>query len=281
MILLALPSCTRGGSSGDKDLIERARERGVIRVGFANEPPYAFLDPETGELAGEAPAVARMVLDALGVERIEGVLVEFGALIPGLQAGRFDMIAAGMYITPDRCGAVAFTQPTYCVGEAFLVAEGNPLELHSYADLIAHSTARLGLVSGTVEVGYAEALGVPEDRIVMFPDMASAAAGVAAGRADAFAGTSLTVADLSERLGDTSGLEPADPFEQPVIDGESVLGCGAFAFRPGDTAVRDTFDAEIANVLGTPAHLEAIRPFGFGEATAVPQGVTRERLCGP
>ena len=35
----------------------------------------------------------------MGINQVEGVLTEFGSLIPGLQARRFDIIAAGMYVT--------------------------------------------------------------------------------------------------------------------------------------------------------------------------------------
>ena len=32
-----------------------------------------------------------------------------GFVIPGLNAGRFDLIAAGLFITPERCEQVAFS----------------------------------------------------------------------------------------------------------------------------------------------------------------------------
>jgi polar amino acid transport system substrate-binding protein len=35
----------------------------------------------------------------MGIHQIEVVTTDFGSLIPGLQAGRFDVIAAGMYRT--------------------------------------------------------------------------------------------------------------------------------------------------------------------------------------
>jgi polar amino acid transport system substrate-binding protein len=46
------------------------------------------------------------------------VLTEWGSLIPGLNAGRFDIITAGMYITPKRCKNVAFTDPMGVFAEA-------------------------------------------------------------------------------------------------------------------------------------------------------------------
>jgi polar amino acid transport system substrate-binding protein len=123
------------GAGVDEPTLERIRREGVVRVGFANEAPFAFIDTSSGRLTGEAPEIARVVFSRLGVGEIEGVLTEFASLIPGLKAGRFDVIAAGMYVTPERCREVAFSQPTYAVGEAFLVAAGNPLQLHGYEDV--------------------------------------------------------------------------------------------------------------------------------------------------
>ena len=42
-------------------------------------------------------------------------------IVDGPDAGRFDIIAAGMYVTPERCRQVAFSEPTYAVGEGFVV----------------------------------------------------------------------------------------------------------------------------------------------------------------
>jgi polar amino acid transport system substrate-binding protein len=265
-----------GGSNQDSPL-DRARREGVIRLGFANEAPFAYRDPVSGELTGEAPALARRVMAALGVAQVEGVLTEFASLIPGLQAQRFDVIAAGMYVTPERCRQVLFSEPSYCVREALIVPRGNPQGLHGYPDLVGKA-AQLGVVAGTAELGYAKAAGLPEDKLSVFPDAPSALEGLRAGRIQAFACTSLTAGDLLRKLPDGT-LEPAEPFAGPEIDGKPVLGCGAFAFRRGDEALRDAFDRELAALLASPAHAELVAPFGFGSATGV-QGATRKALCG-
>lgn len=277
LLLAACPNWNGDGGGDAASTLDGLKEAGAAQAGFANEAPYAFVKDETGELTGEAPSVARVILDRLGVSTLEGVLTEFGSLIPSLKAGRVDLIAAGMYVTPERCKQVIFSEPTYCIGEAFIVQEGNPHDLHSYQDVIDNPEVTLGLVSGTVEVGYAQKLGVPEEQIVKFPDMPSAAAGVAAGRADAFAGTQLTVKDLLTKMSD-SPIERATPFTQPVIDGKPVRGCGAFAFRKSDKELRDAFNREIGKFIGTEAHLELVEPFGFG-ADTLPTGVTTEQLC--
>lgn len=276
LAVLALGACARGGTG--EPTLERVREEGVVRVGFANEAPYAYLDSRADRLTGEAPEIARAVLERMGIEEIEGVLTEFGALIPGLKAGRFDVIAAGMYVKPARCREIDFSNPTYCIGEGLLVRAGNPLGLHSYDDVRENGEARIGVVAGAVELGYAREVGVPEERIVIFPDAPSAVAGVQSGRIDGYAGTSLTVADMLAKADDPR-LALAEPFRNPVIDGEEARGCGAFGFRPGDDAFREAFDRHLEELLGTPEHLELVRPFGFTR-DQLPGGTTAEELCG-
>jgi len=277
-VTLAATSCsgpddTRAGET----TLERIHRTGVVRVGYANEAPYAYLDSENDRLTGEAPEIARAVLGQMDVPKIEGVLTEFGALIPGLKAGRFDMIAAGMYITPTRCNEIDFSDPTYCIGEGFLVKAGNPYDLHSYDDARENDDVEVGVVAGAVELGYAEAVGIPRDRIVVFPDAPSAVAGVQSGRVDAYAGTILTVRDMLAKA-DDSGLEVAEPFTNPVIDGKTTQGCGAFGFRPDDDAFREAFETKLHGFIGTPEHLELVRPFGFTEQD-LPGGVTAAGLC--
>lgn len=274
--LVAMLTACQGGS--DETALERIQREGVIRVGYANEAPYAFMDSEAGKLTGEAPEILRAVMDELGVDKVEGVLTEFGALIPGLKAKRFDIIAAGMYITPQRCEQIAFSDPTYVIGEAFIVEKGNPLGLHSYEDVREHDSATIGVMAGAVEHGYAKDIGIPEDRIIVFPDNVSGLDGVRSGRVDAFAATSLTVNDLLSKRNDDS-IERAEPFTDPVIDGESVRGYGAFGFRPENDALREAFNAELANFLGTPEHLDLVRPFGFTDVN-LPKDVTAAQLCG-
>src|SRR5690606_9449688 len=91
--------------------LEAAKAAGTIRVGYANEAPYAYMDSGSNKVTGEAVEIARVVLKRMGVNEVEGVLTEFGSLIPGLQAKRFDIIAAGMYITPERCQQALFSNP--------------------------------------------------------------------------------------------------------------------------------------------------------------------------
>ena len=259
------------------DTLKRAQQSGTIRVGYANEAPYAYLESASGRLTGEAPEIARAVLAGMGIANVEGVLTEFGSLIPGLQAGRFDIIAAGMYILPERCREIAFSNPTYSVGEAFIVASGNPLGLKSYESVAQASDAKLGVVAGTVERNYARQTGVPDARVVVFPDAPSALDGVIAGRVDAYAGTSLTVNNLLARA-QSPRVERATPFSDPVIAGKPARGYGAFGFRKTDQDLVAAFNAALAQFIGTPRHLGLVKPFGFTR-TELPGPATAAELC--
>lgn len=264
-------------SSESQTTLETIQQAKTVKIGYANEAPYAYKDTQTGALTGEAPKIASVILNQLGVEEVEGVLTEFGSLIPGLKAGRFDLIAAGMYIKPKRCGEISFSNPTYGIGEAFAVQRGNPKNLHSYEDIVERNDATIGVVSGAVERGYARAVGIPDERIKVFPDAPSAIAGVKAGRVDAYAGTALTVQDLINK--ESSGkVERATPFSDPIIKGQMVKGYGAFGFRKEDTQLIEAFNGKLASFIGSAKHLEIIRPFGFTE-NELPGEITAEALC--
>lgn len=269
---LIVPALATSGRA--ETTLERIKRTGEIRVGFANEAPFGYQTPD-GKLTGEAPEVARHVLAALGVTKVEPVLAEFGALIPGLKAGRFDVIAAGMYITPPRCKQILFSEPSYSIGESFAVAKGNPKDLHGFGDVAAHPGIKLAVMAGAVEAGYARKLGVKDDQLVVFPDGPSALAGVRTGRVDAYAGTQLTIQDLMSK--GSAGVQQAEPFKDPVIDGQPVRGYGAFGFRPADKAFHDAFNKELLKFRGTPAHLELVAPFGFTKDN-IPHKTTAE-LC--
>lgn len=261
----------------EESTLERARREGVIRVGFANENPYAFAQPD-GTLSGEAVEVARAVFEALGIPEMEGVLTQFGSLIPGLEAGRFDVITAGMYITPTRCEQVLFADPEYQVGEALIVQEGNPHNLHSYEDIANNPDVTVGTGSGYLEYDYMLEAGVSEDRITTFPDDPSGVAGLQAGQIDAWTGTRPTLLKVLETSGATD-LQLADPFEQPTVDGEPVVSYGGAAFRYEDQEFRQAFNEELQALKDSGELLDLIGQFqGFDEA-ALPGDVHAEDIC--
>ncbi|WP_308634418.1 ectoine/hydroxyectoine ABC transporter substrate-binding protein EhuB [Paenibacillus silvisoli] len=259
-----------------KDTLSKLREQGYATVGFANENPYAFKTAE-GELTGEAVEIAKVVLDRLGIHEIRGELTEFSSLIAGLQANRFDLITAGMFINPDRCKAVLFADPEYSIGEGLAVKEGNPLKLNSYKSIASTSEAKVAVMAGAIEIGYLQASGVTEKQMVIVPDQDAAISALQSGRADAITMTGPALQSRLDGAAD-SKLERVMNFEQPVVDGKSVRGYGATAFRLEDTSFRDAFNAELDKMKASGELLEILKKFGFTEQE-LPQEMTSAELC--
>ena len=263
--------------ASQESALERAMREGVVRVGFANENPYAYAEPD-GTLSGEAVEVARTIFQRLGIPEMEGVLTEFGSLIPGLQAGRFDVITAGMYVNPTRCEQVLFANPEYTIGEALVVEAGNPLDLHSYEDIAANPDVTVGTGAGYLEIDMMQTVGVSEDQIVTFPDDPSGMAGLQAGQIDVWTGTRPTLMKLIDVTGDAN-YELADPFSNPVIDGETVANFGAAAFRFEDEDFRNAFNEELQNLKDEGMLIDLIGQFeGFDEG-ALPGDTRAVDIC--
>lgn len=277
LLVLSIAGCGGSGGSGvsGKTTLEKAQEKGSVTIGFANEKPYAYQTAD-GKLTGEAVEVARTVLKNLGINEMEGVLTEFGSLIPGLQAKRFDMVTAGMFITPERAKDVSFADPEYSIGEAIAVNKGNPLNLHSYEDVAAHESATVAVPGGAIEYDYLTSVGVPKDRIVTVPDMPAALAALEAGRVDVITATGPSLQNTLDAA-NNSGFERVTDFKQPIVDGESAKGYGATAFRNEDTDFVEAFNKELKELQDSGELLEIIQEFGFTEEE-LPGDVTLEEV---
>ncbi|NTV64582.1 MAG: ectoine/hydroxyectoine ABC transporter substrate-binding protein EhuB [Oscillochloris sp.] len=261
----------------DQSLAERQRD-GTIRIGYAIEPPYALLKPG-GQVSGVFPEVARQLTSELGIQQVEWIQADFDALIPGLEAGRFDVIAAGMYITRERAQRVAFSEPLLHVQQGLLVRAGNPLELSSYQEAVSRPEVRLAVIAGAVEEGLLRRIGVPEGQIVVVPDASTGRAAVENGVADGLALSSPTICIMAARdeLGQTT---VAQPFEQPDPAFAQGNGYAAFAFRMADRQLLAAWNIALRSFVGSPEHLQLMVEFGLSEAES-PGSITTAEILSP
>ncbi|MFG6178394.1 ectoine/hydroxyectoine ABC transporter substrate-binding protein EhuB [Halomonas sp. THAF12] len=255
----ALPLALTVAGSSQAASFDELQERGSIRVAVANEVPYGYLD-DTGQGRGPGPEVARHVLGELGIDDIEWVVTSFGDLIPGLEEGRFDMAAAEMAIRPERCQRVLFSAPNTSYGEGLLVRAANPLEINGYADFADRDDIRVAVLGGATQVDIMAALGVPEDQVVVIDDNAAAIDTLLDDRADAYAGTGLTVSRLEEQ---SPEVEVVQNFEDPKVNGEIVRSWGAFTFPRDAETLRDAFDTVLLDYRNTQAWEDTLEDNGF------------------
>ncbi|WP_027802106.1 ectoine/hydroxyectoine ABC transporter substrate-binding protein EhuB [Paraburkholderia dilworthii] len=251
--------------------LQRIQRTGEVRIGYANEAPFAYTTPD-GKVTGESPEIARKIFGRMGVKKVDGVLTEWGSLIPGLRAGRFDVIAAGMYITPERCKQVAFANPQYQIQDTLLVLKGNPKNLHSYGDIGKQPDLKLAVMAGAVELANSRDAGVKDAQLMQVPDTTAQLQAVRARRADAAAGTALTMKGLAAKASDQ--VEAVAKF----TDDPKHTGYGALAFRPEDGDLRDAVNKQLQEWLGTADHLQTVAPFGFDKTNLTTR--TAAEICG-
>ena len=268
--LAALFAASTAGSADD-DKLEQLKAQGFARVAIANEPPYTAVAAD-GKVSGAAPDVAREIFKRLGVPEIVASISEYGAMIPGLQAGRHDVVTAGLFMKPERCAAVAYSEPILCDAEALLVKKGNPKAFQSYADIAKDATATVGAPGGGTEEKLALDAGVPRDRVIVVPDGQSGLKMVQDGRIDAYSLPVLSINDLMKKANDPN-LEVVAP-----VVGAPVY-CDGAAFKKGDEALRDAYDVELAKMKESGEFAKIIEPYGFSAAAAI--STTREKQCAP
>lgn len=97
-------------------------EKGVIRFAtVSSNAPFAFV--KDGQIVGYDIEAALRVCHKLGYE-LEITDMDIGALIPGVQAGRFDMAGACITVTEERKQSVLFSQADYTGGIVAIVRSG-------------------------------------------------------------------------------------------------------------------------------------------------------------
>ncbi len=256
-------------ASADDSKLDQLKAQGFARVAIANEPPYTAVGAD-GKVSGAAPDVAREIFKRLGVPDIVASISEYGAMIPGLQAGRFDAVTAGLFMKPQRCEAVAYSEPILCDAEALLVKKGNPKGFKSYADIAKDSTATIGAPGGGTEEKLALEAGVPRERVIVVPDGQSGVKMLQDGRIDAYSLPVLSINDLVKKANDPNLAVVAPVVGAPVY-------CDGAAFKKSDTALRDAFDVELAKMKKSGEFAKIIEPYGFSAAAAM--STSRDKLC--
>ncbi|GAA0431379.1 ectoine/hydroxyectoine ABC transporter substrate-binding protein EhuB [Lentibacillus halophilus] len=286
LVLLFLVACGSGGSeetsgkeengeSGDQSKLAELKEAGKVTIGFANEKPYGYQD-DSGELKGAGVDIAEAVFADMGIDTVNGKISEFGELVAGLNAGKFDVITAGMAIKPDRCENADFGQPEMVYGEGLIVPKGNPKDLHSYTD-IAETGASVSIMSGATEIGYVQKMGVKESQIKKASDIAATFAAVESGRADATTGTEMTVKMALKSAGNDN-LEFVNDFKQPDIKG--VPSYGAAAFHPDNDKLRKAYNESLQKLIDDGTVAEMLEKNGFDpKYNAPPEDIKTEEIC--
>ncbi|CCV09272.1 putative extracellular solute-binding protein [Mesorhizobium metallidurans STM 2683] len=269
VLAMALTFTPFASGASAQSLIEKIKKGDTIRIGFSNEIPWAY-PGQNGEPLGFINAMTLDLLNKLGTTKIEPVATEWGSLVPGLQAGRFDIITGGMFILPERCRNVLFSEPLGKFGSGLLVAKGNPDNLHSYED-VRDKAKVFTTASGWLAVKIAKDIGIPDDKLMEVAGAPEVLQAVKSGRAAAGGGDYFTLRKYTE---EDPSVELADPFKDPV-----PLGYPALAFLPDQQDTVDAFNAALKEYAGSAEMMESVRKYGYTEKQLPQGGRSTAELC--
>ena len=263
-----LGATAAAGAAGP--LTDRIDAGNTIRIGFANELPFAY-SADDGGPAGFVNAITIGVLEKMGHTNIEPVQTDWGGLIPGLNAGRFDIVTGGMNILASRCENIAFSEPIATIGDGFIVAPGNPKGIETYEDLV-NADATLVTGAGYSNIEAAKAAGMTDADIMIVPGPTEILAAVTAGRAAAGTGTYFTMRQLADSA--NGAVDVPDPNAMP----EETFNWAGIGFRFEDQDFLDAFNAALAEYLGSDEMMAAVAEYGYSEAR-LPGDRTTEWVC--
>lgn len=255
-----------GQAEGGQSLQQRIDSGESLRLAVANEPPYTVLKP-SGELTGAEPDVAKAVLKRMGIDKVEGVQADYDSMIPGLDASRWDMVTAGLFMNTTRCAKVQYSSPVLVSTESFAVASGNPKGLTTVDDL-KNKDVTVAVLAGSFELKTAKSLGVDEAKLQTYQLAPDALQGMNDGRVDGILLPTLTLEQLKDQQGGFDITEPLEAFP--------TTGSGA-AFRQSDQDFYKKYNAELEKYKETDEFAKLLDKWGFRAEDA--RKATTEELC--
>jgi cyclohexadienyl dehydratase len=160
--------------------LTRIRASKVLRVGMTGD--YApFSVEEGGVLHGADVDLALALADSLQAQ-VRFVKTSWPTLMQDYAAGRFDVAASGISVTPARAEQAAFSVPYHRGGKTPIVRCGTQASFDTLAEIDRPQVRVIVNPGGTNEQFARERLGAAQRRV--HPDNRTIFAEIAAGRAD-------------------------------------------------------------------------------------------------
>lgn len=264
-------SSTTSSSTPGNDLLSKLKQAGVINIGLANDPPASIINPD-GSVSGEGPVVVQMIMKKLGVPQVHGIVGTFGELVPGLQAGRWDMIGGVISVTKARCAVVQYTDPF----------QFNGMEIAWFSSAVSQAPTSIGDVgkrgltvgfnAGSAYIAIAKGLGVTDDHILQFPDTSALL-------------DALNSKRIQVIISDTGSLNltPAQvqkyPFQHLDYPPDGPFIAGALAFRQTDTTLYNAFQKEFRAMKASGQFDQIAAQFQFQGIPAQYKDLTPDQVC--
>ena len=223
LVLSLIVAVTAFVGCGKGNSLEAVQKKGVLTVATSPDfPPFESLDGD--RIVGIEVDILEKIAEALGVE-IKFEQMDFDSVLPGVQAGKFDVGMSGITITAEREKNADFTDPYFMAAQAIVVMEDS--DITCKADLEGKSVS---VQTGTTAESYCMENGYDVQAFQANNDAASA---LTSGKVDAW------VVDNEVAVALAAELDGA-----VVLDEAMTSEPYAFAFAKGsDTLVAAFNDA--------------------------------------
>lgn len=140
------------GSSLSALLPTAIRSSGSLTIATsADYPPFEFVGTDGQTIGGFDPDLGRAIGKVLGVN-VKFINAGFDGLIPGVAAGKYTAVMAGVQDKKVREQTVSFVDYVLS-GSDLAVVKGNPQHISSFSDLCGKAVA---VEKGTTQVGFAQ-----------------------------------------------------------------------------------------------------------------------------
>jgi polar amino acid transport system substrate-binding protein len=181
-ILISLALCLTLLPEADARDLQQVLNTGILRVGVTLYAPWAAR-AANGELVGFEVDVAKQLAADMRV-KAELRAYDGERLIPALESGEIDLIAAGLTITPARALHVNFSQPYSEGGVGLATHMARTANVKKLEDLDDESRT-IAAVEGSVAVALAQRI-LPRAKLRQFPSADAATKALLAGEVDGY-----------------------------------------------------------------------------------------------
>jgi cystine transport system substrate-binding protein len=248
---VSLTGCSAVGSGSSAladDSLAAVQEAGTLIIGTEGTyRPFSYHEGGSGDITGYDVEVIKAVAGKLGVTaKFEET--QWDGIFAGLEAGRFDVIANQVSITPERKSKYNFSAP-YTLSTGVIVVKSDNTSITSFASLAGKITAQ-SLTSNWYTLAQDSGANIES-----VEGWAQSVALVEQGRVDATVNDKLTFLDFKKTNG-AAGLKIA---AETTDKSES-----AFAFKKGSTTLSEAVDVALEE-LRADGTLSSLSNKYFGE----------------
>ena len=184
MLAMCLSGCGDSKEPAADDTADAAEE--LVIATSPDFPPFEELDA-SGEVVGIEIDILNLICEKLGMTlKIEQM--DFDSVLPGVQAGKYQVGVSGISITEERQKNVLFTDPYCLAAQAIVVTEGSPITCKAYLE-----GKTVSVQTGTTAELYCMSQGYTVNAYAANTDAEMA---LTTGKVDAWVIDDLTAADM-------------------------------------------------------------------------------------